>query len=333
MAALRAIEDNKDGITSSFFLPRLWDRIFSKQRKNNADKFQDLFPLGLPNVKDNDFLLETAVDWLKEQVPAWPQPFLGYFHFLPPHDPYKTRRDFFHTFANDGWEPPWKPEHPFPMGETRINEVRMRAEYDEFILYVDAEFKRLYDSLAQAKILDNTWLVFTSDHGEMFERGITGHTHLTLLEPRTKIPLLIFPPGGTNRIDVYDYTSAVDVLPSLLNLTGHAMPNWREGILLPPFNTKKDKLRRPIYNLESDDNEKFGPFTLGTFMIIRNGVKLIYYFGYPNQPNNKPYYEMYDLKKDPQEMKNLYSEDSPVAGRLRSELLAKIEEVNRPYSI
>ena len=331
LAVLRSIEDNKDGVTSGFFLPQLWDRFLSRQRTENAEAFKKLFPLGLPNVKANDFLLETAVDWLNEQVPAWPQPFLGYFHFLPPHDPYKTRRDFFHTFANDGWEPVEKPEHPFTMGEKRNKNLRERINYDEFILYVDSEFRRLYRLLKKAGILENTWLVFTSDHGEMFERGIWGHTHVTLLEPRAHIPLLIFPPGGTQRVDVYDTTSAVDVLPTLMHLTGHPLPDWGEGLVLPPFNASGEHADRAVFSMESDENEKYGEFTVGTFMIIRDGVKLIYYFGYPSQPDNKPYYEMYDLKDDPEELNNLYAEESSLARRLREELHAKLREVDQPY--
>ena len=44
---------------------------------------------------------------------------------------------------------------------------RMRIEYDEYILYVDAEFSRLYEMLEQRGILENTILILTTDHGEI----------------------------------------------------------------------------------------------------------------------------------------------------------------------
>ncbi|MDH5605782.1 MAG: DUF4976 domain-containing protein, partial [Anaerolineae bacterium] len=118
---------------------------------------------------------------------------------------------------------------------------------------------------------------------------------------------------------------------TLMRLTGHPLPDWGEGLVLPPFNASGEHADRAVFSMESDENEKYGEFTVGTFMIIRDGVKLIYYFGYPSQPDNKPYYEMYDLKDDPEELNNLYAEESSLARRLREELHAKLREVDQPY--
>ncbi len=63
------------------------------------------------------------------------------------------------------------------------------------ILYADKEFGRFFDYLDSSGLLDNTWVVLTSDHGEMFERGIDGHDTEVLYEPVIRIPLMIFEPG------------------------------------------------------------------------------------------------------------------------------------------
>ena len=71
-------------------------------------------------------------------------------------------------------------------------------------------------------------MVLTSDHGEMFERGISGHGSRVLYQPVVRIPLMIFEPGQQMGADIYEYTSAVDVLPTLAHLTGQETPVGRK---------------------------------------------------------------------------------------------------------
>ncbi|MCA9921100.1 MAG: sulfatase-like hydrolase/transferase, partial [Anaerolineales bacterium] len=54
------------------------------------EQYAALYPRGIPNLHNLFFLLEDAIDWIGEQVTTLPQPFLGYFHLLPPHEPYTT---------------------------------------------------------------------------------------------------------------------------------------------------------------------------------------------------------------------------------------------------
>ncbi len=61
------------------------------------------FPRGFPNRGDNTtaFTIETAIDWLLHQVAEAPQPFLTYFHLLPPHYPYNTALPYVDAFKDD----------------------------------------------------------------------------------------------------------------------------------------------------------------------------------------------------------------------------------------
>ena len=79
------------------------------------------------------------------------QPFLGYYHFLPPHNPYKTRRDFFNHFAEDGYNPVPKPDHLFADASPDEKFDKKRRQYDEYILYVDYEFDRLVPTNASRR--------------------------------------------------------------------------------------------------------------------------------------------------------------------------------------
>ena len=129
-------------------------------------------------------------------------------------------------------------------------------EYDEFILYVDREFGKFMDQLAASGLLDDTWIVLTSDHGESFELGIFRHTTPVLYQPLIRIPLIIFEPGRKTRTDVYTKTSAVDVFPTLLHITGGQAPGWAEGTILPPFSLDIPDPERNIYVIEARRTEK-----------------------------------------------------------------------------
>ena len=101
-----------------------------------------------------------------------------------------------------------KPDSPFSTGVNPDVLIQQRRMYDEFIAYVDDEVRRLFDLLEQNGTLDNTIVILTSDHGELFERGIAGHSTNSLNDPILNIPLFIWKPGQTQRVDVFERTSA-----------------------------------------------------------------------------------------------------------------------------
>ena len=107
---------------------------------------------------------------------------------------------------------PTKPTHFFTEGRDKKFLSNKREQYDEYIAYVDAEFGRLYEYLDQIGELDNTILILTSDHGEMFERGIENHLTAVMYEPLLRIPLLMWIPGRYRRHDIYTPTSSIDIL-------------------------------------------------------------------------------------------------------------------------
>ncbi|MCP4423351.1 MAG: sulfatase-like hydrolase/transferase [Chloroflexi bacterium] len=300
-------------------------RFATKRELNHA--LGELFPRGIPNLHSLFFILEDAVDWIQEQVKTMPKPFFGYFHLLPPHEPYNTRRDFIDVFK-DGWQPVEKELHFSSEKHPHKFLNRQRREYDEFLAYTDAEFGRLYDALEEDGRLDNTYFVVTSDHGELFERGIRGHVTMTLYDPLLHVPLLISKPGQRERVDVHTPTSGVDLLPTFLQATGQPIPDWCEGEPLPTFGDAPPREDRSIFALEAKSNPKQGALTKHTAVIVKNPYKLIQYTGYPNHPDHS---EMYNLADDPEELHNLFAADNPVAVELQDELNKKIQKINEPY--
>lgn len=311
---------------SAMFLSLLDRFVRSMESRGFKNELRDRYPRGVPNLHNLFFLLEDAIDWIEGQVMSFPQPFLGYFHMLPPHEPYAARADFVDIFT-DNWQPTEKPKlfGAQPMPQANLN--RERRLYDEYLAFTDSEIGRLLDNLEAQGVLDNTYVILTSDHGELFERGIRGHVTLTLYEGLTHIPLLIHKPGQQSREDVYQRTTAADVLPTVLHLTGQPIPEWCEGAVLPTFGGAEAPADRLVYSVEAKSNPKYAALTEATVAQYQDDIKLVRYFGY----NPDDTFEMYNLKDDPEELNNIYESEKGLAEELTAVLHDKIYAMNAPY--
>jgi len=326
-------EGEKKYTYSLFFAP-----FYELYNQYIVDSLQDKFPRGVPHSGEDDyFLLEDGINWLLSKVSTIQQPFLGYFHYLPPHRPYNTRKEFVDVFSRDGIEHYIEKPRLLPFGgdidkpQDFKYQASERQLYDEFILYADSELGRLYESLEKSGVLKDTWFVFTSDHGEMFERGVFGHRTPVLYQPVIQIPLVILEPGQNERRDVYTSTSAVDVLPTLMKITGQEIPDWTEGEVLPPFSDAAPRADRSIYALEATESKTMEPLNPASVMLVKGKYKLTYYFGYPQLKKMGPIFELYDLESDPDELYNIFDPNSEVSRDLQNELLEKLREVDKPY--
>ena len=327
---VRAMKNKKEeGFAYSLFLSRL----FEQQRERLVSGLRGQFPVGIPHIEVDDyFLLEDAIDWLDNALGNLPHPFLGYFHFLPPHRPYLTHKDFHGSFTKDRFTPVIKPPDIFTEGQSTEFLLRKRIDYDEFILYVDREFGRFMDRMEQSGLLENTWVILTSDHGEMFERGVLGHITPLLYQPVIRVPLMIFEPGQKTRRDIDSNTSAVDLLPTLLHITGQKPATWGEGIVLPPFLPSESGLERTVYTVQARRNDQYKPITNATVVMVKGQYKLMYFFGYEELGAGEDRIELYDVENDPEEMNNLSTSKRETASELLNELKTKLAEVNEPYT-
>ena len=322
----RNVNIKDEGYAYSLMFSHL-HRVFQESRD---PALRRMFPRGIPSTGDvsSQFLLETAVDWIGSRVARITRPFVGYFHLLPPHGPYNTSQEFYNRFRDDGLRPIDKPEDVFSEEVSYETLLGRRTDYDEFILYVDREFGRFYDALQASGLLANTWVVLTSDHGEMFERGISAHSTEALYEPVIRIPLMIFEPGREVGVDIHAPTSAADVLPTLAHVTGKPIPAWTEGTVLPPFAAADPD--RSIFVVRAAKNEASAPLTRASTALVRGRYKLLYFFGYPER-GIEELVKLYDLEADPEEMTDLSASHADIARALLAVLKARIREVNQPY--
>jgi hypothetical protein len=328
--AYASLEDNVvqqgEGFDSSLFFGPLYRLHILRDRMLATEKYGAHYPLGLP-ISPGLFLLDDVVDGSINLLKNIQQPALAYIHFLPPHEPYKPTRDFFETFM-DGWNAPEKPLHELSEKKTKLErQQRQRRYYDEFIASWDHEVARLFQFLKESGLTENSYIIVTADHGEMFERGDVGHVTKLLYDPVVHVPLIISSPGQTVREDVHTITSSVDLLPTIAHLTGNPIPEWSEGKLLPKLGGGTDE-GRSIFSMDAKLNSSFGLLVNYSMSLTRDRHRLISY-SYPKDHYEK--FEFYDLDADPEEMNDLYHSSPSLAVEMQDELKQKVEEVNKRF--
>jgi arylsulfatase A-like enzyme len=324
----RSLNQLDDGFSYSLYLSRLFTYISQKK----SDALSAKLPRGITNYGDFHFyILEDALDWLSNTITGLPEPFLGYHHFYPPHDPYYTRVEFLDAFASDSYRPISKEAH-FLQNKSRQVVKEQQRWYDEFILYVDSEIARLLSNLEQKGILENTWIFLTTDHGEMFERNILGHSAPVYYQPLIRIPLVVFRPGGS-RVDIYDNTSAIDLLPTICQVAGQQVPGWSEGRVLPPLNNLGDSENREITSIQVEALDDDGYISEATSFILRGRYKLTWYLGYEQLAPDREYIELYDLAEDPEELDNLSAKRSDLVNELVLILESKLSDLNKSFRV
>ena len=285
--------------------------------------FNFLGTKGLP-ASNESFLLDQTIDGSIETLRGLDAPTLAYFHFFPPHMPYTPTKEFVKMF-NDGWRVPEKPIHPLSEKNSAETQAVTRLAYDRYLASWDAEVARLLDFLKTAGLLDNSVVIFTSDHGELFERGDIAHSTQLLADAVVHVPLLISLPGQSRRTDVHAFTSSVDLLPTIASLVGAPPPAWTEGRLLPGLGGEADP-NRAVYSIDAKTASAFSAISQFSISITKQNHRLIHY--------QYPYYsgfEFYNMEDDPEEMNDLYPSEPALAKQMKEELLQKIEEFNRPY--
>jgi hypothetical protein len=166
------------------------------------------------------------------------------------------------------------------------------------IALVDQEIRRLRGELAAAGLAQRTALIVTADHGEAFgEHGLQHHA-TTLYDELLRVPLLILVPGVKPR-QVREPVSLVDLGPTILDLLGAPTPGHFMGQSLAPFlRGESPKLTRPI----------LAEGRLKRAIVFPDGVKVI-------TDERHGTIEVYDLRADPDETRNLFNEENETAER------------------
>ena len=330
--AFSSFDDNilqdKYGDDASLFLGPLLRTLHLYRRQVIRDTYRLGYPYGLPETNGREyFSLRNVVDGAIGLLQGLQSPAFAYLHFYPPHDPYRGTKKFKNSFlGKDAWEPAEKPIHSLFPGEAKYDEIlALRHRYDDFLASWDDQIARMFVFMRESGLLENSYIIVTSDHGEMFERGIVGHLTPLFFEPLIHIPLIISCPGQLEREDIYDYTSAVDILPTLAMLAGLPIPDWVEGVPLPKLGGDGGE-KRSIYAIDAKNNSSFTQISKGSISMTKEPYRLTYY----NYPGSQQF-EFYNLNDDPEELNNLYPSQPYEAIQMKDELLQRLAEADQHF--
>ena len=93
---------------------------------------------------------------------------------------------------------------------------------------IDYEMGRILDELEKSGKSDNTIVIFSTDHGaQLLEHGLMDKN--VFFEASEHVPFLLRFPGRAGAGKRDDFVEAVDVLPTLLDLCGIAVPKYVQG--------------------------------------------------------------------------------------------------------
>ena len=183
--------------------------------------------------------------------------------------------------------------------------ARMRRHYYAKITTVDEQVGRVMDALESRGYLENSVVVFCSDHGELLGDHKLAYKWL-MYDPIVHIPLVIQTSDSVGQPkEVSDLVSLMDLGPTILEAAGVDVPAYMEGRSLNGYLRGEDVEPRAFVCCEDNYQVMFRTET----------HKLVYYIGQEAG-------ELYDLENDPNELDNLW-EDSASLG-VKQSLLIKV---------
>lgn len=245
------------------------------------------------------------------------QPMFVWTHIFPPHDPYWPPAPYRRQFAS---KETWGKVHGvnLPPG---VAPFEFRAQYDEMVLYADRVVGEYLNWLQRTGRLDRAIVIVSADHGESFERGTYLHGGPRLSAGLMHIPLLIHLPGQQGHRLVGAPAEQVDLLPTILDLVGAAIPSWAEGVSLRPALEGKELVHRDIFSMALESDSIFRPIEKGTVVLLDAEFKYLIHLDTRKE-------ELYQYKNDPFEEHDLVSVHPEIARKMRDLLTARMKNVN-----
>ena len=192
------------------------------------------------------------------------------------------------------------------------------------LMAIDEGVDKILKALKEMGQLDNTILVLASDNGYFYgEHGLSVERRLAY-EESIRMPLLVRYPKVVKAGTVRDeFALNIDLAPTLLELTGVAVPATTQGRSLVPLLRGGRPAWRNSFLVEYYSDKVFPRVLLMGYQAVRNERwKYIRYVELPGMD------EFYDLKTDPFEMKNLINEPGaaiPLA-EMKREMKRLLEE-------
>jgi len=313
------------------------ERGFNKGFQDFVDiwRIQELSKFDMTDRQAEQGAVDASIAWMTRENPSAP-----FFHFLNlniAHMPYDPQADIRKRFLTQQCPPDqldrlmdvkgmWS--HLAGALELSETDLRiMRELYEAEIFLADDFVGQLVDALVESKILDDTVVIVTSDHGENIgEHGMIDHL-LSMYDTTLHVPLIVrYPERFQSGSISDDLISLIDIAPTVLDVCGvpeeDCEYHGRWGSLCNPERLKRDFVvaenDRPVNGVKLL-NAQFPEFDTEAIncpirTIRTHQHKLIWHVD--------KRVELYDLENDPAELDDVAASEPEV----RDELLAQLKE-------
>ncbi|MGQ9842152.1 MAG: sulfatase [Spirochaetota bacterium] len=260
--------------------------------------------------EDTMDIADEAVQWIAANKD---KPFFLFINFNAPHNAYIPPAKYLEPLRKS-----IKGVHPW--FRRYLGEV---AFTDDYIGRVVAALKKL-------NMYDNTIIVVTTDHGEVFnsahehspytdKKSIFTHGQ-TLYDEELHVPLIFKLPKELYKgpVSVSYQVRNIDIAPTVCELSGFTIPDSYEGHSLMPFITGSEHSDRPVYS----EGRLMYAVRIDNFKYVEK------FYGFGVKPHHwggaivDEYYELYDLHQDPDELNNLIQIDKNKAFEMQKKLYA-----------
>jgi arylsulfatase A-like enzyme len=252
---------------------------------------------------------KSSINWLKENHDQGP--FYLQVEIFDPHEPWDPPAPFLEKYLKDPSKHSW-PEPPY--GEIKVPEEgvkRLRANYAGEASNVDHWYGQVLDTIKSLGLYDNSIIVFLADHGALLnEQGQWVKGPEKLRRQVTHVPLLVHLPGNQYAGKrVSGFVQPPDVLPTVLSRLNLTSPGRVTGEDLWPYVTSA-----------KTNNREYALSSYGYIASVRTPE-----WNYSAVWDKAKYQgkygpQLYDLKSDPDELKNVADQHPAVLKDLQSKL-------------
>ena len=276
-----------------------------------------------------DAMADATIRYIDEKVKE-DKPFFLFTSYIEPH--HQNHRDDYP--APDGYEEryrnKWVPPDLAALGGSTQQHI---AGYYGMIKRLDEAFGRVMDSLKSLGQLENTIVLFTTDHGNHFKTRNSEYKR-SCHDASTRLPSMITGPGFTGKGQKREMVSLIDFPPTLLDACGIEVPDQMQGrSLVPLLKGQADDWDQSVFIQISESHIGRSVRTprWKYAMIAKEGLE--------NEETESAteYIDafLYDLESDPYELVNLVDLDSHVEilGKLREIMHRKMAEAGEAPSV
>jgi arylsulfatase len=262
-----------------------------------------------------------AVEWIGNYQGE--KPFYLQVLFPGPHDPFDSLSEY-RAMYNPEDMPVGimdRPQEPLPpyvqmvlnwsnlKGMTPRQNQILRTFYYGKITLIDEYIGCIMKALEEKNLLDNTWIIYSSDHGEMLGDHMMSHK-IVYYDGALRIPCIFRPPIGTQGWKSEALIDHLDITASLIDIAGASPLKGSDGL----------SLISKIHSGPAGANAQKGKEVLfsevyGCSMVYNGRYKMAIYSGTQDPV------ELFDRENDPDELKNLVND--PTCASVKKEFLER----------